>query len=64
MSNGCRTIELFAEKTGIVVRKIRFRSQRDFDEFLNGFRRMRYPGYNWRYFDKEKKDNELWRTLS
>ncbi len=58
MSNSYRTIILFAEKTGIVVRKIRFRNQRDFDEFLNGFRSMRYPGYNWKYLDKEKKDKE------
>ncbi|UCB58298.1 MAG: hypothetical protein JSV67_06780 [Thermoplasmatales archaeon] len=58
MSNCYRTIELFAEKTGRIVRKIRFRNQRDFDEFLKGFRSMRYPGYNWRYLDKEKKDNE------
>lgn len=58
MSNCYKTIELFAEKTGIVVRKIRFRNQRDFDEFLRGFRRMRYPGYKWRYLDKGKKDKE------
>jgi hypothetical protein len=57
MGNGYRTIELYAEKTGIVVRKIRFRNQRDFDEFLNGFRSMRYPGYNWRYLDKKRITN-------
>ena len=55
MGNGYIKIELFAEKTGIVVRKIRFRNQRDFDEFLKGFRSMRYPGYNWRYLTREKK---------
>jgi len=54
MGNGYRTIELFAEKTGIVVRKIRFRNQIEFDKFLKGFRSMRYPGYNWRYLDKKK----------
>jgi hypothetical protein len=25
---------------------------------------MRYPGYNWRYLNREKKDNKWWRTLS
>jgi hypothetical protein len=58
MSNYHRTIEIFAEKTGIVVRKIRFRNQRDFDEFLKGYRSMRYPGYNWRNVDKKKKDKK------
>jgi hypothetical protein len=48
-------IELFAEKTGDVVRNIRFHNHKEFFEFLNGFRRMRYPGYGWRYKDKLKK---------
>ena len=41
-------IELFDEKTGNVVRVIRFRSSIAFDEFLKDFREMRYPGYGWR----------------
>ena len=48
-------IELFDEKTGEVVRKIRFRSSRDFDEFLKKFKAMKYPGYRWRYKDNGKK---------
>jgi len=39
-------IELFAEKTGIVVRKIRLRNSIVFDEFLKDFRAMRYPSHN------------------
>ena len=48
-------IELFNEKTGEVVRVIRFRNAIAFDEFLNDFKAMRYPGYSWRYIDKEEK---------
>jgi hypothetical protein len=48
-------IELFDEKTGVVVRTIRFHNSISFDEFLKGFKAMRYPGYSWRYGDKEKK---------
>ena len=47
-------IELFDEKTGDVVRVIRFRNSIAFDEFLKDFKAMRYPGYGWRYIDKEK----------
>jgi len=28
---------------------------KEFDEFLKGFKAMRYPGYGWRYRDKGKK---------
>ena len=49
------SIELFHEKTGEVVRKIRFRNSMAFDEFLKGFRGMRYPGYGWRYIATGKK---------
>ncbi len=48
-------IELFNEKTGEVVRLIRFRNSSEFDEFLNSFRAMRYPGYGWRYKNKRNK---------
>jgi hypothetical protein len=48
-------IELFNEKTGEIVRLIRFRNSAEFDGFLNSFRAMRYPGYGWRYKDKSKK---------
>ena len=48
-------IELFDEKTGEVVRTIRFRNPIEFDKFLLGFKAMRYPGYGWRYRDKVEK---------
>ena len=51
-------IELFDEKTGEVVRLTRFRNSSEFDEFLNSFRAMRYPGYGWRYKNKGKKKNK------
>ena len=44
-----KIIELFDEKTGKVVRVIRFYDSINFDEFLKDFKAMRYPGYNWRY---------------
>lgn len=49
-------IELFNEKTGDVVRVIRFRNELAFDEFLKSYKAMRYPGYGWRYKDKEKQN--------
>ncbi len=48
-------IELFDEKTGDVVRLLRFRNSIAFDEFLKDFKAMRYPGYDWRDIDKGKK---------
>ncbi len=55
-----KKIELFDEKTGIVVRTIRFHNSISFDEFLKGFKAMRYPGYSWRYICKgEKKENHI-----
>ncbi|UCF12938.1 MAG: hypothetical protein JSW06_01440 [Thermoplasmatales archaeon] len=48
-------IELFDEKTGDVVRVIRFRNSIAFDKFLKDFKAMRYPGYGWRHIDKRKK---------
>ena len=44
-----KTIELFHEKSGEVVRIIRFKNPKDFNNFLDSFKSMRYPGYNWRY---------------
>jgi len=38
-----KVIELFDEKTGEVVRVIRFRKSIEFDEFLKDFKAMRYP---------------------
>jgi len=51
-------IELFDEKTGGVVRIICFRSPKEFNEFVKGFKEMRYPGYSWRYKDKGRKKEE------
>ncbi len=48
-------IELFDEKTGEVVRLIRFKHPNEFNRFLEDFKAMRYPGYGWRYIDKGKK---------
>jgi len=47
-----KVIELFNEKTGEVVRVIRFRNTMAFNDFLNDFKAMRYPNYGWRYKDK------------
>ena len=55
VNNKKKSIELYHEKTGEVVRKIRFRNSIAFDEFLKGFKAMRYPGYGWRYIVKGKK---------
>jgi len=53
-------IELFDEKTGDVVRILRFRTSIAFDEFLKDFKAMRYPGYGWRQIDagKQKEKHE------
>ena len=47
-----KSIELFHEKTGDLVRVIKFKNIKDFDYFLSSYRLMRYPGYNWRYHKK------------
>jgi hypothetical protein len=49
------SIELFSEKTGDVIRVIRFHNSTAFDEFLKNFKAMRYPGYDWRHIDKGKR---------
>jgi hypothetical protein len=54
-AKGKKVIELFDEKTGNVVRTIRFDSPKEFEEFIKGFNEMRYPGYGWRYIDKRRK---------
>ena len=51
-------IELFDEKTGDVVRIIRFRNLIAFDKFLIDYKAMRYPGYSWRYGGKGEKKEE------
>lgn len=49
------SIELFNEKTGDVVRVLRFQNLIAFEEFLKSFKAMRYPGYGWRYIDKGRR---------
>ena len=51
-----KSVELFNEKSGEIVRVIQFKKSRDFDHFLYAFKSMRYPGYNWKY-RKENKNN-------
>jgi len=51
-------IELFDEKTNEVVRKIYFKSSKDFDKFIEDFTLMRYPGYSWRYINKKKEHED------
>ena len=41
-----KSIELFHEKSGEVIRTIRFKNPKDFNYFLYGFKSMRYPDYN------------------
>ena len=50
-----KSIELFHEKSGKVIRVIRFKKSSDFDQFLFAFKSMRYPGYNWRYYNYERR---------
>jgi hypothetical protein len=54
-----KVVELFNEKTGQVVRVIRFRNTIGFNDFLNDFAAMRYPNYGWRLKDKEKKSENI-----
>ena len=56
-------IELFDEKTNEVVRKIYFKSSKDFDKFLEDIKLMRYPGYKWRYVDKKKEFEDMKKDL-
>lgn len=43
-----KKIELYVEKTGFVMRTLRFNNEKEFFNFLEGFKQMRYPGYSWR----------------
>jgi len=54
-----KVVELFNEKTGEVVRVIRFRNSIAFNEFLKDFKAMRYPGYGWRSIDKGIKKERM-----
>jgi len=48
-----KTVELFDKKSNKVVRKIHFKNPNDFNQFLEDYRLMRYPGYGWRFFDNK-----------
>ena len=54
-----KAVELFNEKTGDVVRVIRFRNSITFNDFLKDFKAMRYPNYSWRYIDTMKKKEKM-----
>jgi hypothetical protein len=44
-----KSVILFDKKSNKDVRKIRFKNSKEFDHFLEAFRLMRYPGYDWRF---------------
>ena len=54
-----KVVELFNEKTGDVVRVIRFRNSITFNDFLKDFEAMRSPNYSWRYIDRGKKRENM-----
>ena len=54
-----KIVELFYEKTGEVLRLIRFREQKEFKKFLEDFALMRYPGYGWRFKEKTKRKTNI-----
>jgi hypothetical protein len=54
-----KVVELFNEKTGDVVRVIRFRNLKAFNDFLDDFKAMRYPNYSWRYKNRVKKTESM-----
>lgn len=54
-----KVVELFNEKTGDVVRVIRFPNSITFNDFLKDFEEMRYPNYGWRYKEKVRKISNL-----
>lgn len=53
-----KSIELFHERSGKVIRVIRFKKSSEFDHFLFAFNSMRYPGYNWRYYNRNVRRKE------
>ena len=50
-----KTVMLFDVKSNKDVRKIRFKKSADFDKFIEDFRLMRYPGYDWRVHKKIRR---------
>jgi hypothetical protein len=53
-----KSVELFNEKSGNVVRVIKFENQKDFDNFLYGYNSMRYPGYKWRFVEARYRNKK------
>jgi hypothetical protein len=51
-----KSIELFHEKSGDIVRTLRFKQEKDFKNFKYAFNSMRYPGYKWRIRDNKNKN--------
>ena len=50
-----KSIELYHSKSGKIIRIIRFKNDKDFNNFLDGFKSMRYPNYNWRFSETTKR---------
>jgi hypothetical protein len=44
-----KSVILFDKKSNKDVRRIRFKNSKEFEHFLEAFRLMRYPGYDWRF---------------
>jgi hypothetical protein len=54
-----KSIELIHEKSGDIVRVIRFKNTKDFYDFLYAYKSMRYPGYKWRYCNNNVRKGRL-----
>jgi len=53
-----KVIQLFDQKTESVVRTICFHNPKEFNEFVQGFKEMRYLDYSWKYRAKERTKEE------
>ena len=49
-----KTVIVFDKKSNKDVRRVRFKKSDDFDKFIEDFRLMRYPGYDWRLVERKK----------
>jgi hypothetical protein len=52
MRKNYKKIELYVEKTGDVIRTLRFHNEKEFFYFLDRFKQMGYPNYCWRDITK------------
>ena len=48
-----KTVMVFDKKSNKDVRRVRFKKSDDFDKFIEDFRLMRYPGYDWRLVERK-----------